>query len=202
MNTAGNIYLVGASGTGKSSLAAELANIYGLKVLPSAARMVAAEMGVAETRFEDLISDATKFSGYQRRVALKQIELEDQSKERFISCRAFDCIVFEALFGGTAGRTYSSPEFQEYLKRFSPASSLNMVFFLRPHATTNELARQQGDRLPYLDWDMVLRFDGGMEVFLEMHGYSYFSLNFHGSLSYRVAAARDYLDLMKFKGTK
>ena len=194
-----NLYLVGSSGTGKTTLAIALANAYGLKVLPSAARLVAAEMDVPENGFDKLLADEQKFAQYQERVCLKQIELERECTERFVSQRAFDCLAFEALYGRTARWTYRSSAFMAYLNRFEHHFG-NHLIFVRPHPTTNAMAKVDGDRLPYLQWEDVLRFDGAMKFFLEIKGFPYLSLPYYETPGERLIAVVDYLAKNNFKG--
>lgn len=195
----GNIYLVGASGTGKTTLACELAEVYGLQILPSAARMVAREMNVAETQFEKLLADEDKFAEYQRRVCEKQIKLEAESQERFVSCRAFDCLIFEALYGTMARWTFTSVAFAEYMSKIVAKQRANPIIFVRPHPVTNALAHHQGERKPYLNWNDVMRFDGAMKFFMECHGVGYYSSEFCDDSRQRVQGVCDHLKSLNFQ---
>src|SRR5258708_16319741 len=159
------IYFVGSHATGKTTLCRYVSQRYGLPMISEVARGVLAEM---ETGLDALRTDMDLVAEYQERVFARQVAIEKQHEERFVSDRAFDNLAYVAEHTLNAGAMLSGERFGNYMKWVSEG----IVFFVRPHQS---LLRDDGIRAG-VSWDSVLRIDGMVKLMLEQHRISYLPL--------------------------
>ena len=156
------IYFVGSHATGKTTLCRYVSRRYGLPMISEVARAVLAEM---ETALDALRTDMDLVAEYQERVFARQVTVERQHADRFVSDRAFDNLAYVAEHTLNAGVMMDGDRFRDYMKWVSDG----VVFFLRPHQS---LLRDDGVRAG-VSWDSVLRIDGMVKLMLEQHRVSY-----------------------------
>jgi len=171
------IYFVGSHATGKTTLCRYVSRRYGLPMISEVARAVLAEM---ETNFDALRTDMDLVAEYQQRVFARQVSVEKQHGDRFVSDRAFDNLAYAAEHTMILADLMATPRFTEYMKWVSEG----VVFFLRPHPS---LLREDGVRAG-VTWESVLRIDGMVKLLLEQHRVSYLPVE-SVSMQERVRAA-------------
>ena len=162
MARAMRIYFVGSHATGKTTLCRHVSRRYGLPMISEVARAVLAEM---ETSFEALRTDMDLVAEYQERVFARQVAVERQHQDRFVSDRAFDNLAYVAEHTTNAAAMMNDQRFRDYMRWVSEG----VVFFLRPHQS---LLKDDGIRAG-VSWDSVLRIDGMVKLMLEQHGIAY-----------------------------
>ena len=162
MQGAMRIYFVGSHATGKTTLCRYVSRRYGLPMISEMARAVLAEM---ETNFDALRTDMDLVAEYQQRVFARQVSVEKQHGDRFVSDRAFDNLAYAAEHTTHAGAMLADPGFREYMGWVAGG----VVFFLRPHPT---LLKDDGVRAG-VSWESVLRIDGMVKLMLEQYRISY-----------------------------
>jgi hypothetical protein len=165
------IYFVGAAGTGKTTLATHIASKFHLPVLPSAARTVFDELYKAT--FKDwitLMKDQQAYKEYQGFVLARQIDMENAAGGNFVTDRAFDNLIYTAMYGIDAHETFWSERFSDYLKKLvQPTKDFKPVlFFVRPSMECNDAALADGKRSEFLVWEDVLRFDGALDFLMSI----------------------------------
>ena len=120
------IYFVGSHATGKTTLCRYVSRRYGMPMISEVARAVLAEM---ETSLDALRTDMDLVAEYQQRVFARQVSVENQHGERFVSDRAFDNLAYAAEHTTHAGAMLGEPSFRDYMAWVAGG----VVFFLRPH---------------------------------------------------------------------
>jgi predicted ATPase len=156
------IYFVGSHATGKTTLCRHVSRRYGLPMITEVARAVLAEM---ETGLDALRTDMDLVAEYQERVFARQVLVERQHADHFVSDRAFDNLAYVAEHTTNAAAMMNDQRFRDYMRWVSEG----VVFFLRPHQS---LLKDDGVRAG-VSWDSVLRIDGMVKLMLEQHGISY-----------------------------
>jgi nicotinamide riboside kinase len=156
------IYFVGSHATGKTTLCRYVSRRYGLPMITEVARGVLAEM---ETSLDALRTDVDLVATYQRRVFDRQIAIERNHVDGFVSDRAFDNLAYAAEHTTIVADLLGEPGFAEYMEWVARG----LVFFLRPHPS---LLRDDGVRAG-VSWDSVLRIDGMVKLMLEQHRIRY-----------------------------
>ena len=159
------IYFVGSHATGKTTLCRYVSRRYGLPMISEVARAVLAEM---ETGLDALRTDMDLVAEYQERVFARQVAVERQHADRFVSDRAFDNLAYVAEHTLNASAMMTDQRFRDYMAWVREG----VVFFLRPHQS---LLRDDGVRAG-VSWDSVLRIDGMVKLMLEQHQISYLPL--------------------------
>ena len=156
------IYFVGSHATGKTTLCRHVSRRFGLPMITEVARAVLAEM---ETGLDALRTDMDLVAEYQERVFARQVAVERQHADHFVSDRAFDNLAYVAEHTTNAAAMMNDQRFRDYMRWVSEG----VVFFLRPHQS---LLKDDGIRAG-VSWDSVLRIDGMVKLMLEQHGISY-----------------------------
>ena len=163
------VYFVGASGVGKSTLARHAAERFGLKLLPSAARQVSAELGLASAG--DVFGSTDAADAFQSEVFRRQLKNESEAGDRFVSDRAFDHVAYAAEVSLTTWQTARSEEWRGYLDSLRLSSAV--VFFVRPAPGGAWPSARDGTRDRYLEPAMVHRVDGVVQYVLESNEVPY-----------------------------
>ncbi|MCS5696336.1 ATP/GTP-binding protein [Desulfofundulus thermocisternus] len=92
------VALTGTHGTGKTTLATELARKLGLPLITEQARRVARAMGIGHVR--QLVKDKALAWRFQKAVLREQIRAENDCPDGFISDRStLDCWAYWAAYG-------------------------------------------------------------------------------------------------------
>jgi predicted ATPase len=159
------IYFVGSHATGKTTLCRYVSRRFGLPMISEVARAVLAEM---ETSLDALRTDMDLVAEYQERVFARQVAVEQQHADKFVSDRAFDNLAYVAEHTTNAAAMMNDQRFRDYMAWVKGGT----VFFVRPHQS---LLRDDGVRAG-VSWDSVLRIDGMVKLMLEQHGISYLPL--------------------------
>jgi nicotinamide riboside kinase len=159
------IYFVGSHATGKTTLCRYVSRRFGLPMISEVARAVLAEM---ETSLDALRTDMDLVAEYQERVFARQVAVEQQHADKFVSDRAFDNLAYVAEHTTNAAAMMNDQRFRDYMAWVRGGT----VFFVRPHQS---LLRDDGVRAG-VSWDSVLRIDGMVKLMLEQHGISYLPL--------------------------
>ena len=156
---------MGSHATGKTTLCRHVSRRYGLPMITEVARAVLAEM---ETGLDALRTDMDLVAEYQERVFARQVAVERQHADHFVSDRAFDNLAYVAEHTTNAAAMMNDQRFRDYMKWVSEG----IVFFVRPHQS---LLKDDGVRAG-VSWDSVLRIDGMVKLMLEQHRISYLPL--------------------------
>src|ERR1700691_4775020 len=159
------IYFVGSHATGKTTLCRYVSRRFGLPMISEVARAVLAEM---ETALDALRTDMDLVAEYQERVFARQVAIEQQHADRFVSDRAFDTLAYVAEHTTNAAAMMNDQRFRDYMTWVQGG----IVFFVRPHQS---LLKDDGVRAG-VSWDSVLRIDGMVKLMLEQHRISYLPL--------------------------
>lgn len=164
------LYLCGASGVGKTRLAAYLSKLTGLTRLPSVQRETLANMGLT---FEELLAAPDALADFQTTIFKCQLEVEAAHPNGFVSDRCFDHLVYTAETSTIAWQIYRAQEYKDYLEALRISDDPVVAFWVRPTRACWRAAREQNERLPFLNWDMVQRIDGGIQLVLESNAIPY-----------------------------
>jgi adenylate kinase family enzyme len=165
------IYFTGASGTGKSSLAAFVKRRHGWPILPSAVRQAMEDWGIStlDELFRDTqLADNFNLSVWRIQRKLEEEALGQDRSRHFIAERCFDCVAYAAELTRIAWQITRSQEFDSYLMNLRTRDAL--VFFVRPHHDL--LAKRiqlDGRRDSFLDPALVCRLDGAIQFILHSH---------------------------------
>lgn len=165
------IYFTGASGTGKSSLAAFVKRRHGWPILPSAVRQAMEDWGISslDELFRDTqLADNFHLSLWRIQRKLEEEALGQDRSRHFIAERCFDCVTYAAELTRVAWQITRCQEFDSYLMNLRTRDAL--VFFVRPH---HDLLAQRipldGRRDSFLHPALVYRIDGAIQFILQSH---------------------------------
>ena len=165
------MYFVGTHDCGKSTLARYYAQKLNLPLITEVARQVLTEM---EVGFERLRADLALVNTYQKRVFLRQMDIEEKHSGGvgFVSDRSFDNLAYAAEHATILHELVALPAFVPYMKRVSEGR----VFFIRPQPTIQGADGVRERR----DWDALCRIDGMVKLLLEMYKIPYCSISCSG----------------------
>lgn len=177
MSDYASIYFLGASATGKTTLAKYVEENYGIHRLGSASREVFDRYYSKQyADYAALIADKRAYYAFQRDVCGVQIMSEDAARgihKRFVSDRSFDHVVYSAMYGTRCNEIATSDEMCDYVGELASGKHNPIVFFCRPNAYIRDAAIKDGDRGNFLDWNDMMRFDGACLFILESMGIPY-----------------------------
>lgn len=168
------VYLLGASGVGKSTLSLLIQKPIGLIRLGSASRETLEEMGVNPKDFRHDLALANEF---QERVWRKQEEMEKIVGDNFISDRAFDALAYTTMQATCAWKIARSDFFARQVNELRYGDRV-FTFFIRPDRKVWQVACEQaaarGDvQSHWLDWDSVVAVDAMLKIVLESNDVPY-----------------------------
>ena len=160
------IYLCGASGVGKTTLAKWIHETYGMPLLTGATANARQALG---TTYEELQHNQELAERYQWEVFKQQRLLEQPfwagglpNDRGFVSDRSLDLIAYTAeMAGGVLRELVNSEQFQEYVAHMRLYAA---TFFIRPHPEVQ--ATRDGRRDIYLTPEWVYRVDGVIHFLL------------------------------------
>lgn len=162
------VYICGAHGAGKSTLARYISTQYKLPFLPETARMVLSER---ELQLDTLRYDLDTVDAYQQAVFDRQI-IEENKHASFVSDRCLlDVVAYSASHSRILPKLLNSKELKKYvdvLKKDKP-----IIFFVKPSKIT---LKDDGTR-ETLNWDAVIAIDAIIKFLLEMYNISHFQIN-------------------------
>lgn len=171
------IFLLGASGVGKSTLARHIHTKYGLPLLPSATRAAFEKCGGTADQFNDQ-GDIDKIDEFQKTIWWFQQQIEEeywQSEETgFVTDRGFDLFAYTSKQSRVVWQIVRSPEFIAYLDRLR-LSGQAIVFFVRPHP--GMVPKLDGRRDFFLTPEWRHGVDGVIEYILESNEIPYISIS-------------------------
>lgn len=174
------IYLVGAHGTGKTTLAQPLAQLLGLPIVSEVARQVLAGLGVTLAQVKADARLATEFQwGVHRNQLLAEKEaLEISRGKGFVADRGPDHLVYAALQAGAVAALWEDAR-DHYLPNLQDRDAF--LFLLKPW---KPFLVADGTRTT--DWDGVIAVDAGLTCLLEWRGIPYTTLA-HPDLDVRIS---------------
>lgn len=153
---------MGTHSCGKTTLCRYISEKYELPLITETARAILSEM---ETPLENIRTDINLVDSFQRKVLKRQLEVERQKGDYFVSDRAFDGLAYVADHSTFLSEVLCSSSLREYANWVNGG----IVFFVRPH---KELLREDGVR-ETPTWESVVRIDGMVKLLLEAFGVSY-----------------------------
>lgn len=159
------VYFIGSHATGKTTLCRHVSRQYQLPMITEVARTVLAEM---ETTLGAIRTDMQAVGEYQKKVFERQVAVEHQAKDGFVSDRAFDNLAYAAEHTTSVADIFGTGLFTDYMKWVSQG----IVFFVRP---SKDCLKEDGVRAD-VAWDAVLRIDGMIKLMLEQHRVNYLPL--------------------------
>ena len=171
-------YLVGASGTGKTTMARHIAMRYNVPHLSGATRQAAEAYGDPGKVWHAVLhgADLDLADSYQLAVWQAQLALEapywDREETCFVSDRGPDVVIYTAHLARVCWQITRSQEFSDYMQRLR---LWGLVFFTRPHADFVPLL--DGRRDGFLGKEWQWRVDGAIEFLLESYEIPYVSLD-------------------------
>lgn len=160
------VYFIGSHATGKTTLCRYVSRHYNLPMITEVARTVLAEM---ETNLGAIRTDMELVGQYQKKVFARQVAVELQAKDGFVSDRAFDNLAYAADHATNVADIFASKMFTDYMKWVTDG----IVFFVRP---SKECLKEDGVRAD-VEWDAVLRIDGMIKLMLEQHRVQYLPIS-------------------------
>lgn len=164
-----NIYLTGASGTGKSTLAQGLSDVLGLQVSPSVARLSPHEMGTAEN---------------QAYVGGKVWHQCKNAQDSIVTRTPLDVLAFSSIWGhDTYMDRYRSAEF---------CSQGNIILFCPLYW------QPEDDGFRPTNMAELKRVNHIIREFLESTGAEYYNV-LNEPVDYRVQSVIQYLDTVSYK---
>lgn len=160
------VRVVGSHATGKSVLAAFIAQRYSLPLLDEIARIEQVKMG--RDSFDKLRTDLDAVTTFQRRVFAMQLET-GKGMLRYVSDRAFDNLAYASSHAdfGTAADLWERPDCKRYIQDVADdvEQRHGVVFFVRPGVVpVADGTRATGD----LDVAGVHSIDGAIKLLLEL----------------------------------
>ncbi len=163
------VYLLGASGTGKSTLAKHLANELACDHLTGAVGNVLRRLGIT---FDLAFRDMGLMDRFQMEIWREQLAMEQpywEAGKPFVSDRGFDLMAYASGQSRAAAGIVESPLFAEYMRRLKMPGTV--VFLMRPHPDVR--AESDGRRDVFLSPEWVWKVDGVIEFLLESHRVPY-----------------------------
>jgi nicotinamide riboside kinase len=160
------VYFVGGHAVGKSLLSRYVSEKYNLRMIHETARTVLSEF---EIPFTVLRADIEKVNDYQIRVFDKQVQVENEYKDNFVSDRAFDNIAYAAEHSMISSEVFNGEAFKRYMDWIKDG----IIFFIRPHKElmSNDGCREQGS------WEDIVSIDAMIKFILETSNIQYVPLH-------------------------
>lgn len=161
------IYFVGAHRTGKTTAARWVSREYGKPLINEVARSVLTEM---EKDLEPLRTDLRLASEYQKEIFQRQIKIEKELTQGFVSDRAFDNLAYAAEFTEDAlPQMMETKQFEDYMEWVKQG----VIFFTRPHPSL--LVKDSVNQK--LDWEQVVRIDGMIKFMMKQFRVKYLPIH-------------------------
>lgn len=191
------VYLLGASGVGKTTISNLIQKSIGLIKLGSAARETLAEMGIDR---ENLKRDLLLANEFQERVWARQEQMEQVAGDNFISDRAFDALAYTVLQSTCAWKIARSEYFARQINEMRFGDRV-FTFFVRPSREVWESAckhaAKSGDvQAHWMNWDEVIAVDSMIRIVLEANDVPYIPVE-SPSLQTRERQVVNTLKLLK-----
>ena len=162
------VYIVGAHGAGKSTLARYISNQYKLPFLPETARMVLSER---ELQLDTLRYDLDTVDSYQQAVFDRQIT-EESKHASFVSDRCLlDVLAYSSEHSRILPKLLHSKELKQYVETLKKDNPI--IFFVKPSKLT---LKSDGIR-EALNWEAVIAIDAIIKFLLEMYELPHFQIN-------------------------
>lgn len=172
------VFMVGASGTGKTTLARHVSSKFGIGYVQSPLTALARERG----GFAEIGTTLEKRDAFQRdalAVVADTLETATKANTPFVTDRSLDVLAYTAEEAGCTWEQANSKDLERILASMKDAHSDRdgpaVVFFLANSRTVNDAARtSDGDRRgKFLDWDYACRVEGVLRFLLESKGVPY-----------------------------
>lgn len=166
-----NVYFVGSSGCGKTTLAKFVEEQFGLLRLPSAARAIMTLLDLGMDDFPKLMDDEKTYFDFQVKVCKTQMAMEkmhNKEGKAFVSDRAFEHVVYTAHYGTGADKI--GDMMTPYIDKLVNHPDRYVMFHVLPSPKILDAAKRQNERSAFLQWNHVVAFDGVVKFILEMCG--------------------------------
>jgi AAA domain len=168
-----NVFFLGASGVGKTTLAKHVLGRWGNNLLTGVTSRAAEVSGVKPT---ECLGDMAALDKYQAAVWTEQIATEapfwTTEHDCFVSDRGVDILAYTARLSRVAWQITRSDSFTAYMERLR-LSGRAVVFFVRP---VPGLVPLDGRRDFFLTPEWQHGVDGMVESMLEQHEVPYIAL--------------------------
>jgi predicted ATPase len=182
------IYLTGAHGIGKTTVARYIAEKYKLILIPEAARLILSEQ---ELQLSSLRSDINVVNKYQIDVFNRQLQ-EESGKDNFVADRSIiDNLAYSAQHTDILNLSLKDKRIKQYLEKLKLNDTI--MFFVRPDK--NMLLIEDGVR-ERPTWESVISIDSTIKTFLELFDIRYFQIN-TDNMAERIRLVDSVLSLAK-----
>lgn len=161
------IYIIGAHGSGKTTLCRYVSEKYKIPMLTESARAILSEK---ELNIDSLRCNLDVSDDYQTSVFNRQLE-EEGKASHFVSDRSLiDCLAYTAQHSRCLSNLISSPPVQPYIAYLQSPESV--IFYVRPSKATlkNDGVRET------ITWDGIVAIDSYVKFMLEMWNLNYFQI--------------------------
>lgn len=163
------VYIIGASGVGKTTLAKYISEKFGLPLLSGATALAHKELG---TNFDQLFTDMDAADSYQLEVWRQQMRLEEPYWKLdgggFVSDRSFDLMSYTARIASCAWQIARSDEFRTYIDRMRKDA---ICILIRRHPLLHVTPDGRRDRFLTPEWQLAV--EGVVEYLLESNEIRY-----------------------------
>lgn len=190
-----NVYFLGASGVGKTTLARHVVARHGNSLITGSTATAAQRVGDPMQQ----LGNIEALDAYQAEVWRCQLEAEEpfwrDEQRSFVSDRGPDMLAYTAKWSRIAWQIARSEAFAAYMSRIRQ-SGRAVCFFVRPTSETLKKAAAEGRREYFLDPEWQHGVDGVVEFLLESHEIPYISIA-SARLKDRIRTVDTVLDLAK-----
>jgi len=163
------VYFNGSFSNGKTTCRKWVAKEYNLKDVPEVARTVLAEREIKEEAdLQKLRTNTSHVYEVQREIISRQLQIEKEYRDNFVSCRGLDSLAFFIAFGSPLDITQfmKGPVFTEYLQWIKHPSVY--TFLIKP-----DVSLLKNDGFRDTNWDLSLEIYGIVKSILRTNQVSY-----------------------------
>lgn len=168
------VFLTGASGTGKSTIASHVLKKNNLHRLRSVTEQVLENYGFSGSA-DDFVGKEVDPDEWQESLFATLIDLQHNAGDDYVTDRTvIDVLAYSGVQSTVAWKIFRSEEFRAEIELMKELTSF--VFYVEPSERCLEQARKEGRRDRWLTTEVVWRVDGIIKFLLEAHDVNYFPI--------------------------